>query len=150
LSKSGFEIELDNELENNIGTVDELGNVILEGSDWVVEKGSNLYQFVEEPLYKIGITEPLNGAKDMETGEPLEMEFQENEIKYIYVFYSHINNQDKTIQFLYNNNMPFLTNDDLVIDKNEHKNYILSDVVYEVDETTGRSWPSFAAKNNLK
>jgi len=34
LGKTGFSIELDTELENNIGTVQQLGEKILEGSDW--------------------------------------------------------------------------------------------------------------------
>jgi hypothetical protein len=34
LGKTGFKIELDTELENNMGTVQELGKKVLENSDW--------------------------------------------------------------------------------------------------------------------
>jgi hypothetical protein len=34
LSKTGFELEFDNELENNMGSVEYLAEKILEGSDW--------------------------------------------------------------------------------------------------------------------
>ena len=34
LSKNGYSLEFDTKLENNIGTVGELANKILEGSSW--------------------------------------------------------------------------------------------------------------------
>jgi hypothetical protein len=34
LSKTGFELEFDAELGNNMGTLPELGKRVLEGSDW--------------------------------------------------------------------------------------------------------------------
>ena len=62
LSKTGYEIELDTELENNMGTAIELGNYILEGSDWSVdEKGSNaLQEYIEEPLCEYNLTEDID------------------------------------------------------------------------------------------
>jgi hypothetical protein len=36
LSKSGFNLEFDTELENNQGTIVELGRRVLEGSDWQI------------------------------------------------------------------------------------------------------------------
>lgn len=36
LGKNGFKVELDNELENNQGTVTELGKTILKGTDWEI------------------------------------------------------------------------------------------------------------------
>jgi hypothetical protein len=44
LSKTGFNIELDNELENNLDTVEGLAKTILEDSDWKVVES-------EKPLY---------------------------------------------------------------------------------------------------
>ena len=69
LSKTGYEIELDTELENNMGTAIELGNYILEGSDWSVdEEGSNaLQEYIEEPLCEYNLTKSIDAIS--ETGE---------------------------------------------------------------------------------
>ena len=53
LSKTGFEIVLDNELENNMGTIEYLAGKIVEGSDWTVDQSDPIKQYIEEPLYKI-------------------------------------------------------------------------------------------------
>jgi hypothetical protein len=42
LSKTGFDLVLDNELENNMGTIKQLASTILEGSDWSVGECENL------------------------------------------------------------------------------------------------------------
>lgn len=57
LSKTGFELELDNELANNQGTVTELGTTILNGTDWAVDSnGSDLIQQTrEEAVYEMSI-----------------------------------------------------------------------------------------------
>ena len=140
LSKTGFELVFDNELENNMGTVDYLAGKILEGSDWEVKPGDNLKQFVEEPLYKIGINVALEGVKILETGEAFTMsDFKKGEIRYIYAFYNQINNQESKLQFLYTEEADFKTNDDLIIDKVEHPNYIIENTSYKAN-----GWPSFA------
>ena len=41
LGKTGFKIELDTELENNMGTVQELGTKVLENSDWQLDSIEN-------------------------------------------------------------------------------------------------------------
>lgn len=53
LSKTGFNLEFDNELENNQGTAQELGAKILEGTDWqVASEGQDIVQqTIEEPLF---------------------------------------------------------------------------------------------------
>ena len=46
LGKTGFSIELDTELENNTGTVQELGAAVLEGSDWqLAQDGQEVIQY---------------------------------------------------------------------------------------------------------
>ena len=145
LSKTGFELVFDNELENNMGTVDYLAGKILEGSDWEVKPGDNLKQFIEEPLYKIGINAALEGVKILETGEAFTMsDFKEGENRYIYAFYSQINNQEGKLQFLYTEEADFKTNDDLIIDKVEHPNYIIENTSYK---TNGQ--PFFAKSMDL-
>jgi len=42
LSKSGFELILDAELENNMGNITTLAETILDGSDWKLSKNNSL------------------------------------------------------------------------------------------------------------
>lgn len=143
LSKSGFELVLDNELENNMGTVDVLAGRVLEGSDWQVDgAGSeNLKQYKEEPLYKIKVNQDLT-ATALETGDELEVKTSE----YIYVFYSIINDKKKKIQFLYpGEENEFVADDNLLIDKKLYLNYEL-DGEFEYDKGKDNEWPSFVAE----
>ena len=136
LSKSGFEIELDNELENNLGTIDVLANTILKGSDWELDltKTEFLKQYIEEPLYEIVLKEQIS-AKTMEKqpvageGEQiLEKSFSAD--SRILVFYSQVVDAKEEIQFLYSNEinqdneLVFSADDDLVIDKTKYPNWI--------------------------
>lgn len=70
LAKNGFTIEFDTELENNMGTINELGATILEGTDWSINKdGSILVEKQIDQLYrattksKITITNILTNEK---------------------------------------------------------------------------------------
>lgn len=139
LSKTGFELEFDNELENNMGTVEYLAEQILEGSDWVLEGDSKLKQFIEEPLYKVKIKS--DAALTIKVMNPIEDRKEAPSItgEEIYVFYSHVNEQQKSWQFLYDK-LPFSTNDDLVINKDIYPNYLIESVTY----TEGADWPDFA------
>lgn len=58
LSKTGFNLVFDNELENNQGTAQELGEKILEGTDWsVATEGQDvIQQTIEESLYELKVT----------------------------------------------------------------------------------------------
>ena len=133
LSKSGFDLVLDNELENNMGTVDQLATTILEGSDWSVRKGDNLKQFIEEPLYRLKTFVDLS-AKNMETEASITIPAG----SYIYAFYSHVNDKVSDLQFLYSSDDVFERDDKLVIDKVKYPNYITSGVAY-----TDSDWPDF-------
>ena len=55
LSKNGFSIELDTDLENNQGTIRELSESILKGTDWKVGHVDTLVQRNKEPLYPVKI-----------------------------------------------------------------------------------------------
>lgn len=143
LSKSGFELVFDNELENNMGTVEELGEHILEGSDWRLgDQSSVLEQYVEEPLYRLVVGSDLTAA-DMKVSEK---EFTLSKNAVIYAFYSQITNQNADLQFLYTEEKDadgdplFKTDDDLVILREESPNYITKGVKYRED-----GWPSFVA-----
>ena len=69
LSKNGFSITLDAELENNMGTVTELASTILDGTDWNVDEANSdtIQQEKEEPVYEINL---INGwtLKDQTAG----------------------------------------------------------------------------------
>ena len=93
LSRSGYDIELSTELENNMGNSIELGQQILSGTDWRVE-GEPIKQYIEEPLYRA--TAGGNVWKNLETGE-WEI-FSKGTT--IYIFYSCIINQDPFLQCL--------------------------------------------------
>ena len=64
LSKNGFELEFDSELENNYGTAQELTEKVLEGTDWKVDKENSqiLQQKKEEPVYEYMLTEDLSAT----------------------------------------------------------------------------------------
>lgn len=142
LSKTGFELELDNELENNMGTIDKLAEGILAGSDWELDcaNSSNLKQYKEEPLYRVTIKSPINATNAL-TGQPETIKVPENETKDIYVFYSSINEKKPEWWFLYTDDK-FKTNDDLLIDR-EYPNYFTSVGEYE-------TYPSFVASREDK
>ena len=134
LSKTGFDLVLDSELENNMGTIEQLAETILEGSDWKLAASDKLKQFVEEPLYEIVLGENIS-AKEMET----EVEIAIPKGKKIYGFYSHVNDKISDFQFLYEENENFAVDDDLVIDKVEHPNYIINNTIFSDDK------PQFAS-----
>lgn len=96
LSKNGFNLEFDTELENNIGTITELANVILDGTGWQVDANSDLLQEkIEEPVYECTtidsfVTKNQNNEEiTIPTG------------KKILVFYSIVQNRPRLYQFLY-------------------------------------------------
>ena len=136
LSKTGFEVELDNELENNMGTIEKLAEEILKDSDWVVKSGDTLKQYIEEPLYKITLGAALN-VEDIEgSKQSLILEAGDS----IYVFYSNINDKKGQWQLLCDKLEPFETNDDLIVDK-KTTNYICQGF-------NESNWPSFVGVNS--
>jgi hypothetical protein len=69
LSKTGYNLEFDIELENSQGTIREMAEKVLARTDWAVGDDSELIrQTNDEPLYKIVLTADL-WAKDIFTDE---------------------------------------------------------------------------------
>lgn len=97
LSKTGYGLTFNIDLNNNQGTAVELGKKVVEGTDWIIdeENSDTLRQTIDEAVYeavviKVGGLE----AKNLDTGE------NEN-IPYgtpVYIFYSYI--QSEKGQFL--------------------------------------------------
>lgn len=98
LSKNGFNIELDNELMNNQGTVVELGREVLKGSDWQLDEENcdNLKQWIEEPLYEVVLKNDLKAVNLIDLTESTIIKNTK-----IYVFYSYIiEEKAANIQFI--------------------------------------------------
>lgn len=55
LSKQGYSLEFDTELQNNIGTAEELATSVLEGSTWMYDKEKSIpiIQRTEGPVYEV-------------------------------------------------------------------------------------------------
>lgn len=151
LSKSGFDLEFSAELENNTGTITELGQTVLEGSDWKLgDDCSTLLQYKEEPLYKVKVSENITG-KDMLTGESSDL-IQGGQ--YIYVFYSQLANKEPNLQFLYNKEGYIINEDRVIINapaseiSDKGSNYLL-DQSFSYIITDEGNRPSFASSIEL-
>lgn len=111
LAKTGFEIEFDNDLGNNMGTLPELAEEVLKGSDWrLQEQNDIIHQYIEEPLYKLTLSDPLTATCAFgKEGYDKEISIPGNST--IYIFYSSISNESDTVYFLYDHSNKQLTND---------------------------------------
>ena len=100
LGKTGFRIELDTELENNTGTVQELGAAVLEGSDWqLAQSGQEVIQQTnDEALYLIKLNSEITGT--IRGTSSTEITIDRN--SFIYVYYtSYANQVEDYFQFIY-------------------------------------------------
>ena len=99
LSKTGYNVTFNTELNNNLGTVTELGEYILKNTDWYVDKESSdiLQQKVSEPIYACTVLS--EGLRVLDIENNIEIEIAENEV--IWIFYSYIANKvTNYVQFL--------------------------------------------------
>ena len=111
LSKTGFDLEFAPELENNTGTVVQLGERILEDSDWKVKEGSDvLQQTKNEPLYEITLNREIVGINMTNPTDSITISAG----KKIYAFYSSVIGQNSYFQFLYSP-VSYELDDDYVI-----------------------------------
>ena len=123
LSKSGFNLEFDPELENNMGNIETLAERILDESDWELRSsGEILKQTIEEPLYQIQLNRSITLS---------DMEGKEDSIvldsgTFVYAFYNSIVNQQSYVQFLYAET--YETDDDYIITNSP--NWYLDGVTY--------------------
>jgi len=92
LGKVGYNIVLSNDLRNNQGTIFELGEKAVKGTDWVIDKEHSdiIQQFVAEPLYKYTINSDIV-VKDLQTNEEVTVEADET----LLMFYSIVSNKSK-------------------------------------------------------
>ena len=96
LSKTGFDIVLDAELNNNSGTATELAQTVLEGTDWnlAVDGSDTVRQEKEEPVYEV-YTARSWSVTDETTGTSATIPTNSK----ILVFYNEI--QDFLSNFIY-------------------------------------------------
>lgn len=127
LSKIGDNIVLDNELENNFGTVTELGATILTGTDWTVDTINSdiISQKLNSPVYEgtalsnIAVTALTNDYSSNITTIPTGDKF--------YYFYIHYTNKDSSLQLIYDPTQTYLVEDSLFC---ECDNFIANDISY--------------------
>lgn len=126
LSKSGFNLEFNTELENNQGTIVELGRKVLEGSDWQIPEDFDitLQQTKEEPLYKIVLTESIIGINMEDNTDLITIESG----KEIYGFYTPIAEEIPFFQFLYREDGIYEKDEDRNITNSP--NYFIDNVKY--------------------
>lgn len=90
LGKNGWSVTLNTELENNYGTVEQLAEKVLDGSDWKVKKGYSPIERVKEPLFEYKIPEGTSIAavamRKGDDGNNKKINISANE--YIYFFYN--------------------------------------------------------------
>ena len=70
LSKNGYDLEFDSELNNNYGTAQELVKATLKGTEWKLKEDTeNILQKKEEPVYELKLTsdisKPINQTKNI-------------------------------------------------------------------------------------
>lgn len=141
LSKNGFGLTLSTELENSIGTVEEIGNLIFADTDWSVDASEKIPQTLEESLIEVVLSQQtvVNAIKlvDDETVAPQEsssvLTIPENST--IYLFYSCCKNQSDRLQFIYIPQTEKTT-------KNQDRIIINKNCQYYIDGMTYFSHPS--------
>lgn len=124
LSKTGFNLEFSTELENNMGTISELGTKVLEGTDWQVSSADILRQTKIETLYE------YSAVKDIDLGvvykfSPPNFNMVNNLTipagEKIYVFYSSLEENGKDCHFYcFGDNEIITDSDNLILNGAEY------------------------------
>jgi len=128
LSKQGYNITFDSELNNNQGTAAQLAKETLKDTDWLVGGVDTFKQLIEEPIYK-AVLNPVEGVTIINaSGNQDTIPTSETDI---YLFYSFVKNQDgKNIQFIIrDDNRDYTIDDrDVITDTNFR---ITTDLIYD-------------------
>lgn len=130
LSKVGYNIVLDAELENNFGTVDELATTILADTNWTVDEDLSevIMQKNTTPLY-------LGVALDDIIVTPLTNDFNSSGITTIpngstfYYCYQPFINRETALQIIYRADENYLYDDDFLIYNCD--TFLAEDISYE-------------------
>ena len=134
LGKVGYSIVLSNDLKNNQGTIFELAEKAVKGTDWVIDKENSdiIQQFVAEPLYIYKVTGSNFEATELLEKKPVTVEVDE----IVYLFYSTIaNSQTSNVFFLRDVDFKDSTLDDNNVA--EMPNYgFLKDITFNENDPT--------------
>lgn len=138
LSKNGFELIFDAELESGQGTVESLGRAALEGSDWQFDDSSDI--MVEkniEVLYAITLNKNIECVKTIDK-TPITIPAE----KTIYVFYNVLAQKSDFFQFMYFGDKPsdevsneLLDGDGVVIDEENEYSYHIENYTGWIDNS---------------
>lgn len=148
LGKTGFEIELDTELENNQGTNIELADKVLAGTDWEVDEENSdiIEELLIEPLF-VGVLRSNIVVKNLRN-EKEEEEIEAGQT--VYLYYKQLVAKEKnTLSIVFSNNGFTVDQDRVIIgDKDDNElpqYYVSSDFIYKKDGFT----PDFIDGNGL-
>ena len=130
LSKSGYNITFDSELNNNQGTVLELAKETLKDTDWRVGTADVGKQLIAEPVYLATLVsnEDINiNIINVDTNAVVEFDDDTS----IYLFYSYIKNQDgKFVQFIIRDENYIVDDNNVITDTNYR---IKDELVYDAE-----------------
>ena len=102
LSKNGYELEFNSELQNNSGTASELITKVLDGSGWQpAAEQQRIIQYQEEPVYEVYTRNSFTAIKQSPSGD-ISVIIPANKLCLLYQ--SCLNENCVNIQFLYNEN----------------------------------------------
>lgn len=125
LSKTGFELIFDTELENNSGTIIELAQKAVNGTDWDidVENSDILIQTSEEPLYTATLLSAMT-VTNLNPSAPTQTKVYPLG-SLVYIYYSSITERENKLQVVFSPS--FKTDDNMVIiDNNTYYNYYVN------------------------
>ena len=116
LSKNGYDLEFDSELNNNYGTAQELVEATLKGTEWKLKEDTeNILQKKEEPVYELTLGSDID-AINQTKGDTKTTTIYKDSV--ILVFYEQLAGEttlDGTYQFAYAPSYKKDTNSQLVV-----------------------------------
>lgn len=113
LSKNGFNLEFDDELENSMGTATDLARQILKDTDWQVKDGDILRQTVEGPVYDVTLSkwyaDPKNKTPILAKNDDYDPKKSDSGPEFfeiysderILVYYNSVVDDNSFVQFIY-------------------------------------------------
>lgn len=108
LARNGFNLEFSSELENGYGTVNKLGNDILQSTDWTIdtEASDNIYQYENEVLYGVSLNDAVGitwySIQKGEKGRFIEQAHTGQPSQNVRIFDSSRHTTNGIVSFLYN------------------------------------------------
>ena len=129
LSKTGYNLTFDSELNNNQGTAAELAEKVLENTEWQFgDSGDIFQQLIAEPIYKAQLVGNATIINVNGNTDPIPAPTTD-----IYLFYSYVKNQSgKYVQFIIrDNNKKYTIDDNNVITDTNFR--ITDDLTYNAE-----------------